>query len=133
MIQSTHSVIVDPKVTAQSTLCHKITNKNTGRTFYRNSEPTSKWEILFQEAKFNSGLFEFHYDGDHGEEKTKLNYVYSHAELMTLSMPALRDIGKPFEVTSNSKDVLIEKILLAQETGVKSLEAAVNDILTAGM
>jgi hypothetical protein len=103
--------------------CKKIINKRTGCEFPRREDPNSRWELTYYNAKIHPQEFELEFDRDKTQAEEVYGRILERKELESFSMDRVREVGLQFRVTSNSKKVLIDKILDEQKKAIKqSLE-----------
>lgn len=107
--------LVEDEYLIDSKRCAKIYNKLTGNVFERSLQETDRWEFVYKYAKKNPDEFECEYDREILTDGKPTNHIYDESDLRPMSMPALKKIAEPLQVTGRSKDEIIKRILEAQK------------------
>ena len=117
MATTVHGKLVEDDYVLDSRRCAKIINTKTGNVFERSPLEIDRWEFLFKYAKKNPDEFQCEYDREMASrpDDPESLPIYEEAHLRLMSMPELRKIAKPLEVTGVSKDEIIKRILEAQK------------------
>jgi len=106
--------VLDPNTLLQAAKCSKIENKQTGLVVERNNDPSAKWEILYQYAAKHPELYILTFDKMDAVEKGKLQR-YTKTDLIRKNVPELRNIANAIGASGESKNEMIESILVAQD------------------
>lgn len=114
-----------PEIKLECRSCKEIINNWSGRSFLRNLDPRSKWDILYYQAKMRSegtspeftlvmdekDQFVIPVDGEDGEE---MRQVYTERELEGCNMRQLQEIGRLYGLKGIRRRDIILQILQAQ-------------------
>jgi len=115
MLAVTSSKIIEDQDLANSNRCSTIVNKRSGLEFHRSSNPLDQWPLVFVYASKKPEEFELIFDRELASPVNSDGIImWTKEDLMSKSMPSLREIGVNFSVTSNSKEKLADLILKAQ-------------------